>query len=276
VLPGFAPTLGLTLFVLSVLVVIPLGGLFVKASGLSLAQDVALLATPRVAAAFRLSFGLAFAAALLNGFAGIFIAWVLERYRFPGRRALDALVDLPFALPTAVAGITFAALYAHNGWIGALLQPFGVQVSYTRVGIFLALVFVGLPYVIRSVQPVLADLEREAEEAALTLGAGSAQILARVIAPPLIPALLTGMALAFARGVGEYGSVIFIAGNMPGLTEILPLVIVIRLERGFVGERHAGGVLRRPAGDQPSRAVEPATPWRVKPASAKAGLCAPR
>jgi sulfate transport system permease protein len=231
VLPGFAPTLGLTLFVLSVLVVIPLGGLFVKASGLSLAQDVALLATPRVAAAFRLSFGLAFAAALLNGFAGIFIAWVLERYRFPGRRALDALVDLPFALPTAVAGITFAALYAHNGWIGALLQPFGVQVSYTRVGIFLALVFVGLPYVIRSVQPVLADLEREAEEAALTLGAGSAQILARVIAPPLIPALLTGMALAFARGVGEYGSVIFIAGNMPGLTEILPLVIVIRLEQ---------------------------------------------
>jgi sulfate transport system permease protein len=152
------------------------------------------------------------------------------RYDFPGRRFLDALVDLPFALPTAVAGITLAALYANNGWIGQLLAPYGIAVSYTRLGIFVALLFVGLPYVIRTLQPVLADLERETEEVALTLGAGFFQIGTRVIAPPLIPALLTGMALAFARGVGEYGSVIFIAGNVPGISEILPLVIVVRLE----------------------------------------------
>jgi sulfate/thiosulfate transport system permease protein len=230
-LPGFGPALGVTLFVLSLLVVIPLGGMIVKAAGLGVGPALHLLTVSRVAAAFRLSFSLALAAAAINGVAGLLAAWVLVRYSFPGRRILDALVDLPFALPTAVAGITLAALYATNGWIGALLQPFGITVSYTRLGIFLALLFVGLPYVIRTVQPVLADLERETEEAALTLGASFFQILTRVIVPPLIPALLTGMALAFARGVGEYGSVIFIAGNVPGVSEILPLVIVVRLEQ---------------------------------------------
>lgn len=231
VLPGFGPSLGLTLFVVSALIVVPLGGLFVKASGLSLSEATALLTSFRVAAAFRVSFGLAFAAALLNGVLGFATAWVLERYEFPGRRVLDALVDLPFALPTAVAGITLAALYANNGWIGALLRPLGIAVSYTRAGIFLALVFVGLPYVIRTLQPVLADVAHEAEEAALTLGARAGQVFFRVILPPLIPALLSGVALAFARAVGEYGSVIFIAGNMPGKTEILPLVIVNELEQ---------------------------------------------
>jgi sulfate transport system permease protein len=229
-LPGFGPTLGVTLLVLTVLVVVPLGGMVLKAAGLGLGQAWHLLTVPRIAAAFRLSFGLALAAAAVNGVAGLLIAWVLVRYSFPGRRFLDALVDLPFALPTAVAGITLAALYANNGWIGGLLQPYGIAVSYTRLGIFVALLFVGLPYVIRTVQPVLADLERETEEVALTLGAGFFPIWTRVIAPPLIPALLTGMALAFARGVGEYGSVIFIAGNVPGISEILPLVIVVRLE----------------------------------------------
>ncbi|HKR19775.1 MAG TPA: sulfate ABC transporter permease subunit CysT [Stellaceae bacterium] len=231
VLPGFGPSLGVTLFVVSTVVVIPLGGLFVKASGLSATEAIAQLTSFRVAAAFRLSFGLAFVAALVNGIIGLATAWVLERYEFPGRRILDALVDLPFALPTAVAGITLAALYANDGWIGALLHPFGIAVSYTRSGIFLALVFVGLPYVIRTLQPVLADVAHEAEEAALTLGARAGQVFFRIILPPLIPALLSGVALAFARGVGEYGSVIFIAGNMPGKTEILPLVIVTELEQ---------------------------------------------
>lgn len=230
VLPGFGPTLGITLFFLSLLVVVPLGGLFIKGLDLSPAQLVALLTTPRVLSAFRVSFGLAIAAALLNGVLGLCVAWVLVRYDFPGRRLFDAIIDLPFALPTAVAGIALTSLYADNGWIGSLLAPLGIQVAFTPLGIFVALLFVGLPYVIRAVQPVLVEVEREAEEAALTLGATFGQTFRRVIAPQLLPAILTGVALAFARGVGEYGSVIFIAGNMPGVSEILPLVIVIRLE----------------------------------------------
>ncbi|MGH7033143.1 MAG: sulfate ABC transporter permease subunit CysT [Stellaceae bacterium] len=230
-LPGFGPSLGLTVFVVTVLVAIPLGGLFAKAASLSGAHMIALLSSPRALAAFRLSFGLALAAAIFNGVAGLLIAWVLERYDFPGRRFFNAAVDLPFALPTAVAGIALTALYADDGLIGAPLAQLGIAVSFTPLGIFLALVFVGLPYTIRIIQPVLDDVARDAEEAALTLGAGSAQIFARVILPQLLPAVLTGAAMAFARGVGEYGSVIFIAGNMPGVSEIVPLLIVIRLEQ---------------------------------------------
>jgi sulfate transport system permease protein len=231
ILPGFGPTLGLTLFYLSLIVLVPLASLFAETAGLGPAQIVKLLATPRVVAAFRVSFGIAIAAALVDGLLGLLVAWALERYDFPGRRLLDAIVDLPFALPTAVAGISLSALYADNGWIGSLLAPLGIEIAFTPLGIFVALVFIGLPYVVRALQPVLADLEREAEEAALTLGAGGWQIFRRVIVPALLPALLTGTALAFARGVGEYGSVIFIAGNMPGVSEILPLLIIVHLEQ---------------------------------------------
>jgi sulfate/thiosulfate transport system permease protein len=231
VLPGFGPTLGFTVFVLSLIVIVPLGALFAKASGLGPREMLALLATPRVAAAFRISFGIALVAALVNGIIGLLIAWVLVRYDFPGRRLFDAIVDLPFALPTAVAGIALTSLYADTGWIGGLLSPLGLDIAFTPLGIFVALVFIGLPYVIRTVQPVLADLERDAEDAALTLGAGVWQTFRRVVGPPLIPAVLTGTALAFARGVGEYGSVIFIAGNMPGISEIVPLLIVVHLEQ---------------------------------------------
>ncbi len=230
-LPGFGLTLGITIFVLSVLIVIPLGGLVARAASLSPSQILSILSSPRVFSAFRLSFGLAFIAAVIDGFVGILVAWVLVRYHFPGKRILDSLVDLPFALPTAVAGITLTALYADDGWFGAPLAKLGLSVAFTPWGIFVALLFVGLPYAIRSCQPVLADLEREAEEAAVTLGAQPAQIFWRVILPQLFPALLTGIALAFARAAGEYGSVIFIAGNMPGISEIVPLLIVIRLEQ---------------------------------------------
>ena len=229
-LPGFGPTLGLTLFYLALLVLLPLSALFASASGEGLRHALAFVATPRVLSAFRISFGIALAATLINGAAGLLIAWVLVRYDFPGRRFIDGIVDLPFALPTAVAGIALATLCADTGWIGSLLAPFGIEVAYTPLGIFVALLFVGLPYVIRTVQPVLAELEVEAEEAAMTLGATSRQVFYRVLARPLVPALLTGMAMAFARGVGEYGSVIFIAGNRSGVSEILPLLIVVKLE----------------------------------------------
>jgi sulfate/thiosulfate transport system permease protein len=212
-------------------VALPLSALILKATGLGWDDALALVATPRALSAFRVSFGTALAAAALNGAIGLIVAWVLVRYDFPGRRLLDAIVDLPFALPTAVAGIALATLYADTGWIGALLAPLGISVAYTPLGIFVALLFVGLPYVIRSVQPVLAELDAKAEEAALTLGATGGQIFRRVIVPPLVPALLTGIAMAFARGVGEYGSVIFIAGNRPGLSEIVPLLVVVRLEQ---------------------------------------------
>jgi sulfate/thiosulfate transport system permease protein len=244
VLPGFAPTLGLTLAYLGLVLLIPLAGLFLKATGIGWASLVDIVTQPRTIAAFRISFGLSLAAAALNGVIGLLLAWVLVRYDFPGKRIVDALVDLPFALPTAVAGITLATLYSDIGWIGRLLAPLGLEVSFTPLGIFLALVFIGLPFVVRTVQPMLADLEPEAEEAALTLGASEFRIFRRVILPPLLPGIITGMGLAFARAVGEYGSVIFIAGNMPGVSEIVPLLIVIKLEQfDYAGASAVAGTM---------------------------------
>jgi sulfate transport system permease protein len=231
-LPGYGLTLGLTLAYLGVIVWLPLLALAAKAAGLGMDGFLAAATSPRTLAAFRVSFGIALIAAAVNAVLGLLVAWVLVRYRFPGRRFLDALIDLPFALPTAVAGITLASLYADTGWIGGLLEPLGFQVAFTPYGIFVALVFVGFPFVVRTVQPMLLDLEADVEEAALTLGASRFQIFRRVILPALLPGLLAGTALAFARAVGEYGSVIFIAGNMPGVSEIVPLLIVIKLE-GF-------------------------------------------
>lgn len=230
VLPGFGLAFGWTVIWLSAIVLIPLAALAYRASGLGLSGFARLLQDPRVLAALELSFGAAFVAALINAVFGVLVAWVLTRYRFAGRSLVDAAVDLPFALPTAVAGITLAALFAKTGWVGAWLEPLGVKVAYSRLGVVVALVFVGLPFVVRTVQPLLADLDREIEEAAATLGASRAATVFRVLLPPLVPAILTGFTLAFARGVGEYGSIVFIAGNMPYLTEIAPLLIVIRLE----------------------------------------------
>lgn len=230
VLPGFGLALGWTMVWLSLIVLIPLAALAMKASGLGVSGFLRLAQDARVVAALELSFGAALIAALINAVFGVLTAWVLTRYRFPGRALVDAAVDLPFALPTAVAGITLAALFAKTGWVGALLAPLGIEVAYTRAGVVVALIFVGLPFVIRTVQPLLADLDREVEEAAATLGASRAATVFRVLLPPLVPAVLTGFALAFARGVGEYGSIVFIAGNMPYLTEIAPLLIVIKLE----------------------------------------------
>lgn len=230
VLPGFGPALGLTLAYLSLLVLIPLAGLFVKSAQLGAGEILAIVASPRALAAYRLSFGAAFAAACANAVFGLIVAWVLVRYRFPGRGLVDALVDLPFALPTAVAGITLTALFAKTGWVGRLIEPLGVAVAYTPLGVTVALVFIGLPFVVRTVQPVLEDLEPELEEAAASLGATRAQTFARVLFPTLWPALATGFALSFARAVGEYGSVVFIAGNLPLRTEIAPLLVVTKLE----------------------------------------------
>ncbi|SRR5581483_5494784 len=231
VLPGFGPALGLTVAYLSFIVLIPLSTIFVKSAGLGWHGFWATVTSPRVLAAYRLSFGASLLGALINSGFGVLVAWVLTRYRFPGRRVLDALVDLPFALPTAVAGITLTTLYAPGGWIGARLAPLGVRVAYEPLGVVLALTFIGLPFVVRTVQPVLQDLEAEVEEAAASLGAGRWQIFRRVLLPPLCPAILTGFALALARAIGEYGSVIFIAGNMPMRTEIAPLLIVTKLEQ---------------------------------------------
>jgi sulfate transport system permease protein len=230
-LPGFGPALGLTLAWVSVIVLMPLAALVMRPWSLGVGGVLASLGSARVLAALKLSFGASLAAAALTVPLGLLVAWVLVRGRFPGRGLADALVDLPLALPTAVAGIALTTLYAPNGWIGGLLAPFGVQLAYALPGIMVALVFAGLPYVVRTVQPVLMDLPAEVEEVAATLGARPLQIVARVVLPALLPALLTGFAMAFARAVGEYGSVIFIAGNMPGLTEIAPLLIVIRLEQ---------------------------------------------
>jgi sulfate/thiosulfate transport system permease protein len=230
VIPGFGLTLGLTLLWLSLIVLIPLAGLFLKTTELSPAQFLRIISSPRVLHALELSFGLSLAAAAVNLVFGFIVVWALARYEFPGRRLLDAIIDIPFALPTAVAGITLTSLYSDNGWLGRLLAPLGIQVAFTPLGIFVALVFVGLPFVVRTVQPVLADLEAELEEAAATLGASRVTTIRRVILPAVLPALLTGFALAFARAVGEYGSVIFIAGNLPNVSEIAPLLIVIRLE----------------------------------------------
>ncbi|MFL5197894.1 MAG: sulfate ABC transporter permease subunit CysT [Microvirga sp.] len=231
VLPGFGLTLGFTLSYLALIVLIPLLVLFIQAAGVGWGKIWAELSNPRTLAAFRVSFGIAFMAALLNAVFGLLIAWVLVRYRFPGRRFVDALIDLPFGLPTAVAGIALTSLYASTGWIGRPLAALDLRVAFTPAGILVALVFVGLPFVVRTVEPVLRDRERENEEAAALLGANRFDILARVILPPLLPAVLTGFTLAFARAIGEYGSVIFIAGNMPGYTEIMPLLIVIKLEQ---------------------------------------------
>lgn len=228
VLPGFDLALGFTLLYLSFIVLIPLSAAFLKTFTMSWPAFWEAVATPRVVASYRLTFGASFAAALLNAFFGLIVAWVLMRYEFPFKRVIDALVDLPFALPTAVAGIALTALYSGNGWIGQYL-PF--KVSFTPVGVFVALTFIGLPFVVRTLQPVLEDMQKELEEAAATLGASRWQTFTRVIFPILSPALLTGFALAFARALGEYGSVIFIAGNMPMVSEITPLLIITKLEQ---------------------------------------------
>jgi sulfate transport system permease protein len=230
VLPGFGLTLGFTLSYLGLIVLLPLGALIVGAAGAGV-EAWQSLASPRVLAAFRVSFGTALAAAVVNAFFGLIVAWVMVRYDFPGRRMVDSLIDLPFALPTAVAGIALTALYAGNGWVGQFLEPLGLKVAFTPLGIVVALIFIGLPFVVRTVEPVLQDLDAEIEEAAATLGARRWQAFCRVILPAIMPALLTGFALAFARGLGEYGSVIFIAGNMPMVSEIVPLLIVIELEQ---------------------------------------------
>jgi sulfate transport system permease protein len=231
VLPGFGLTFGLTLTYLCLLVLIPLAGLFVKSAAIGAAEFSAAVLSPRALAAYRLSLGASFAAAAVNLPFGLIVAWVLVRYRFAGRRLVDALVDLPFALPTAVAGITLTALLAKNGWIGRLLAPIGIPVAYTPLGVTVALTFIGLPFIVRTVQPVLADLDPELEEAAASLGAGRWSTFRRVLFPTLWPALATGFALAFARSVGEYGSVVFISGNLPMRTEIAPLLIVTELEQ---------------------------------------------
>ncbi|MBR0840243.1 sulfate ABC transporter permease subunit CysT [Bradyrhizobium liaoningense] len=228
-LPGFGLTMGLTLSWLSVIILIPLAGLFLKSLELSPEQFWNILASRRTLNALRVSFGLAFAAACVNLVMGSIIVWALVRYRFPGRRLFDAIVDVPFALPTAVAGVALTALFAEKGWLGAPLAALGIKVAFTPVGIFVAMIFIGIPFVVRTVQPVLQDLDPEIEEAAGSLGASRWQTIIRVILPSLAPALLTGLALAFARAVGEYGSVIFIAGNLPNVSEIAPLLIVIRL-----------------------------------------------
>lgn len=230
IIPGFGLTFGFTIFYLSLIVLIPIIGLFIKTFELEWADFQRIITGPRFLAALRLSFGASMLAALFNVIIGTVIAWVIVRYRFPGRRLLDAIIDLPFALPTAVAGIALTSLYVPSGWLGQFFSPFGITIAYTPVGIWIALVFIGLPFVVRSVQPVLQELSAEVEEASATLGASRATTISRVIFPSLLPAILTGFSMAFARAVGEYGSVIFIAGNIPRQTEILPLLIVFRLE----------------------------------------------
>ena len=244
VIPGFGPTMGLTLAYLSLVVLLPLAALVIKAAGTTWVQWGAILSDSRVLSALGLSFGGALAAALINTVFGLLVAWVLVRYPFPGRRLVDAVIDLPFALPTAVAGIALTALYAPNGWLGRVLEPLGVKVAFTPLGIAIALTFIGLPFVVRTVEPVLQDLPPEEEEAAACLGASRWQTFRHVILPAVTPALVTGFALSFARGVGEYGSVIFIAGNMPGVTEIAPLLIVIKLEQyDFAGAAAVGTLM---------------------------------
>jgi sulfate/thiosulfate transport system permease protein len=230
VLPGFGLALGVTVTALSLVVLVPLAALILRAASIGPAEFWAIASDPRILAALRLSFGAALIAAMINTVFGLLLAWVLVRYRFPGRRLVDAAIDLPFALPTAVAGIALSAVYAPNGWIGAIAQNLGVKIAYTPLGIVLALIFIGLPFVVRTVQPVLEETERDIEEAATLLGASRLRTVFQVVLPHVYPALLTGFAMAFARGVGEYGSVIFIAGNIPMVSEIAPLLIVIKLE----------------------------------------------
>lgn len=231
ILPGFWPTFGFSVFYLSLIVLAPLSAVFLKTATASWAHFWQTISSPAVVASYRLSFGASLAAAVVNAVFGLVVAWVLVRYRFPGKRLVDALVDLPFALPTAVAGIALTSLYTETGWIGRMLASFGIRVAFTPLGVFVALVFIGLPFVVRSVQPVLEDVDPEIEEAAASLGAGGWLTFTRVVFPLLRPALLTGFAMAFARALGEYGSVVFISGNMPMRTEITPLLIVTRLEQ---------------------------------------------
>jgi sulfate/thiosulfate transport system permease protein len=231
VIPGFGLSLGYTLFYLSVIVLIPLSAVFFKTFTMSWGDFVAAVTSERVMASYRLTFGASLLAAFINVIFGGTVAWVLVRYQFPGKRLVDALVDLPFALPTAVAGITLTTLYSANGWFGRFLEPAGIKVAFTPLGVLVALTFIGLPFVVRTVQPVLEDAERELEEAAASLGASPLQTFVKVVLPTIVPALLTGFALAFARATGEYGSVIFIAGNMPMISEITPLFIVTKLEQ---------------------------------------------
>ena len=231
VLPGFPLALGYTLIYLTLIVLIPLSAVFLKSATLNWEQFWAIISAPRVVASYRVTFGASLLAAFINGIFGLIFAWVLVRYTFPGKRIVDALVDLPFALPTAVAGIALTAIYAGNGWLGQWLEPLGLKVAFTPLGILVALIFIGLPFVVRTVQPVLEDLDIEWEEAAASLGADRWQTFRRVVLPVVLPALLTGFALAFARAVGEYGSVIFIAGNVPMVSEITPLLIITKLEQ---------------------------------------------
>jgi sulfate transport system permease protein len=231
VLPGFGLSLGFTITYLSLIVLLPLAAAFIRTASLTWPAFWSIVTAPRVVASYQLTFGAALAAAVVNAGFGLLVAWVLVRYRFPGRRIADALVDLPFALPTAVAGIALTGLFAANGWFGAWLAPLGIKVAFTPLGVFVALTFIGLPFVVRTVQPVLEELPRELEEAAATLGATRGATFARVVLPIVLPALITGFALAFARAIGEYGSVIFIAGNMPMISEITPLIIITKLEQ---------------------------------------------
>jgi sulfate transport system permease protein len=231
ILPGFGLSMGFTVMYLSLIVLFPLSAIFIKTSGLTWAQLWHTISDTRVLAAYKISFGTAFGAALVNTLFGFVVAWVLVRYSFPGKKFIDALVDLPFALPTAVAGIALTTIYSQNGWIGSILEPMGIKVAFTPIGITLALTFIGIPFVVRTLQPVIEELEKEIEEAAVSLGARRLRTFVRVIFPELLPAVLTGFTLAFARAIGEYGSVVFISGNMPMKTEIAPLLIMTKLEQ---------------------------------------------
>jgi sulfate transport system permease protein len=231
ILPGFGISLGYTIFYLSIIVLIPIAGLFIKTSALSFGEFWDVITEPRVIASYKLSFGASFLAALVNSIFGLLIAWVLVRYNFFGKKIIDALIDLPFALPTAVAGITLATIYSKNGWFGRYLEPAGIFVAYKPAGIFVALVFIGLPFIVRSVQPVIEELDHEVEEAAASLGANRLQTFIKIIFPSILPSLISGFILAFARGLGEYGSVVFISGNMPMISEITPLLILTKLEQ---------------------------------------------
>lgn len=231
ILPGFGLSMGFTVFYLSLIILFPLAVLILKTTSLTWEQFFATVTDSRVVASYKISFLTALVAALVNAVFGLLVAWVLVRYSFPGKRFVDGLIDLPFALPTAVAGIALTAIYAKNGWIGSFLEPWGIKIAYTPLGITVALIFIGLPFVVRTVQPVLQELEKEIEEAAVTLGANRLRTFTRIILPELLPPLITGFALAFARGIGEYGSVVFISGNMPMKTEIAPLLIMTKLEQ---------------------------------------------
>jgi sulfate transport system permease protein len=244
VLPGFGLSLGFTLAYLSLIVLIPLSAVFIKSTGHGWENFWTAVTSPRVVASYELTFGASLIAAVVNVVFGLILAWALVRYTFPGKKLVDALVDLPFAMPTAVAGIALTALYAKNGWLGQFLEPLGIKVAFTPLGVLVALIFIGLPFVVRTVQPILEDLDAEYEEAAASLGASRSQTFLRVVLPTLLPALMTGFALAFARAVGEYGSVIFIAGNIPMVSEITPLIIITKLEQyDYVGATSVAAVM---------------------------------